>query len=100
MRERHREDREPVNTLVTFPLDGSDKPQVIAKGHDFYSTPRVSPDGARLAILAGADVNDPTPGRLMVAEAAGGGATIPGCWASAALVMQHKATAHEAPRVK
>ena len=31
-----------------------------------------SPDGARLALLAGADVNDPTPGRLMVAEASGG----------------------------
>ena len=31
-----------------------------------------SPDGARLALLAGADVNDPIPGRLMVVEAAGG----------------------------
>jgi dipeptidyl aminopeptidase/acylaminoacyl peptidase len=31
-----------------------------------------SPDGARLALLAGADVNDPTSGRLMVVEATGG----------------------------
>ncbi len=31
-----------------------------------------SPDGAKLALLAGIDVNDPIPGRLMVAEAAGG----------------------------
>jgi dipeptidyl aminopeptidase/acylaminoacyl peptidase len=31
-----------------------------------------SPDGARLALLAGIDVNDPIPGRLMVVEAAGG----------------------------
>ena len=31
-----------------------------------------SPDGQRLAIVAGADINDPTAGRLMVAPAAGG----------------------------
>ena len=31
-----------------------------------------SPDGARLALLAGVDVNDPIPGRLMVVEATGG----------------------------
>ena len=31
-----------------------------------------SPDGARLALLAGVDVNDPIPGRLMVVDAAGG----------------------------
>jgi dipeptidyl aminopeptidase/acylaminoacyl peptidase len=31
-----------------------------------------SPDGARLALLAGIDVNDPIPGRLMIVEAAGG----------------------------
>jgi dipeptidyl aminopeptidase/acylaminoacyl peptidase len=52
VRERHREGKEAVNTLVTFPLDGSEKPRVIAKGHDFYSSPRVSPDGTRLAWLS------------------------------------------------
>jgi dipeptidyl aminopeptidase/acylaminoacyl peptidase len=52
VRERHREDREAVNALVTFPLNGSAKPQVIAKGHDFYSSPRISPDGTRLAWLS------------------------------------------------
>jgi dipeptidyl aminopeptidase/acylaminoacyl peptidase len=31
-----------------------------------------SPDGARLALLAGVDVNDPIPGRLMVVAATGG----------------------------
>jgi len=31
-----------------------------------------SPDGANLAFLSGADVNDPSAGRLMVASAAGG----------------------------
>lgn len=52
VRERHRHGGEPQNTLVTFPLDGSDRPRVIAKGHDFYSSPRVSPDGTRLAWLS------------------------------------------------
>lgn len=52
VRERHRGGEEPVNTLVAFPLDGSDKPRVIAKGHDFYSSPRISPDGSRLAWLS------------------------------------------------
>jgi dipeptidyl aminopeptidase/acylaminoacyl peptidase len=62
VRERHKEDREPVNTLVTFPLDGSDKPRTIAKGHDFYSTPRVSPDGTRLAWLSWDHPNMPWDG--------------------------------------
>jgi dipeptidyl aminopeptidase/acylaminoacyl peptidase len=52
VRERHKANREPANTLVTFPLDGSDKPRLIAKGHDFYSSPRISPDGTRLAWLS------------------------------------------------
>jgi dipeptidyl aminopeptidase/acylaminoacyl peptidase len=33
---------------------------------------RWSPDGAHLAIVAGADINDPAPRRLLVAPAAGG----------------------------
>lgn len=52
VRERHRKGKEAANTLVTFPLDGSQKPRVIARGHDFYSSPRVSPDGTRLAWLS------------------------------------------------
>ena len=42
--------REPVNTLVAVPLHGAPSPGTpIASGYDFYSTPRLSPDGARLA---------------------------------------------------
>lgn len=44
--------REPVTTLVGIRLDaGEVAGDVIALGADFYSTPRVSPDGSRLAWL-------------------------------------------------
>jgi dipeptidyl aminopeptidase/acylaminoacyl peptidase len=51
-----REDRsvagtEPVNTLVTISLAASHDVTVIASGHDFYSTPRLSPDGTKLCWL-------------------------------------------------
>jgi len=50
VRERHAGpdvDEEPVNDLVTLPADGGD-PTVVAAGHDFYSFPRVAPEGDRL----------------------------------------------------
>ncbi|MGI9164878.1 MAG: S9 family peptidase [Pyrinomonadaceae bacterium] len=44
--------REAANTLVSIGLDGvNDSAQVLVSGNDFYSSPRVSPDGARLAWL-------------------------------------------------
>ena len=55
VRERHAEsDRsaDVVNELVALPTDGSSEPVVIASGRDFYSNPRVSPDGSRLCFLA------------------------------------------------
>jgi dipeptidyl aminopeptidase/acylaminoacyl peptidase len=52
VREVHSSDLEVLNALVAFPLDGSSSPQVIAEGHDFYSDPRVSPDGSRLTWLS------------------------------------------------
>jgi dipeptidyl aminopeptidase/acylaminoacyl peptidase len=46
-------DREPVTTVVSVPLDGdAHAGDVIASGYDFYSTPRLSPDGLQLAWLA------------------------------------------------
>lgn len=42
--------REAVTTLVGIPLDGGPV-AVLASGEDFYSTPRVSPDGTRLCWL-------------------------------------------------
>jgi dipeptidyl aminopeptidase/acylaminoacyl peptidase len=55
VRERHGESGRPqdvVNELVVVPTDGSAEPTVLAGGRDFYSTPRISPDGTRLAFLA------------------------------------------------
>jgi len=54
VREDHtREGHEPVNALVSIPLDGDPNAgHVIASGYDFYSTPRLSPDGSRLCWLS------------------------------------------------
>ena len=43
--------REAVTTLVGIPLDGG-ATHVLASGEDFYSTPRLSPDGASLCWLS------------------------------------------------
>ncbi len=52
VREDHRaEPAEPVNTLVAIDL-ASGAQQILAEGHDFYSTPRPSPDGRQLAWLS------------------------------------------------
>ncbi len=48
VRESHGEG-EAVNEIVSLPLDGSAEPQVLASGRDFYSFPRISPDGSWLA---------------------------------------------------
>jgi dipeptidyl aminopeptidase/acylaminoacyl peptidase len=48
VRESHLGD-EVVNELVAVPADGSGEPDVLATGRDFYSFPRISPDGERIA---------------------------------------------------
>ena len=54
VREDHSElDREPITTLVSIPLEGAPSAgDVIASGYDFYSTPRISPDGSRVIWLS------------------------------------------------
>src|SRR5829696_778660 len=50
VRERHED--EIVNELVSLPTDGSAEPEIIASGHDFFSSPAMSPDGSQLAYLS------------------------------------------------
>jgi dipeptidyl aminopeptidase/acylaminoacyl peptidase len=50
VRERH-DGGEVLNELVDLPLDGSSEPRILAGGRDFYASPRISPDGTRLAWL-------------------------------------------------
>ena len=45
------DDNEPVNSLVGISLDGTRHIQKLVSGNDFYSSPRISPDGSHLAWL-------------------------------------------------
>ena len=64
---------EPRNSIVAVRLDGGGV-ETIAAGHDFYSTPRVSRDGTRLAWLTWDHPLMPWDGsQLWVAEIVGDG---------------------------
>jgi dipeptidyl aminopeptidase/acylaminoacyl peptidase len=66
--------REAVNTLVSLDLSGAEAARVLVEGADFYSTPRLSPDGKRLAWLSWNHPNMPWMGtELWVAEFAANG---------------------------
>lgn len=50
VREDHSTGRdEAVNTIVSIDVSGEREPIVVASGNDFYSSPKLSPDGARIA---------------------------------------------------
>jgi dipeptidyl aminopeptidase/acylaminoacyl peptidase len=52
VREDHRmAGPQAANTLVSVGLEGVEEGRVLIGGNDFYSTPRLSPDGTRLAWL-------------------------------------------------
>lgn len=71
VREDHTaEGREPVNTLVAVKLEGdSQGGEVLVSGSDFYSSPRLSPDGRALIWLSWDHPNMPWDGtELWVAE--------------------------------
>jgi dipeptidyl aminopeptidase/acylaminoacyl peptidase len=73
VREDHTvEGQEAVNTIVSVSLNGDDLErggQVLVSGNNFYSTPRLSPDGARLAWLTWNHPNMPWDGtELWVAD--------------------------------
>lgn len=51
VREDHRAGGEPVNTLVAIDLKTSGEGTILFQGTDFISSPRLSPDGNRLAFV-------------------------------------------------
>ena len=62
VRENHTNvERQPINELVGIGLE-NDEERVLASGNDFYSSPRVSPDGRRLAWLTWNHPNMPWDG--------------------------------------
>ena len=63
--DRRHSEREPANSIVSISLQGTiDKgtEAVLVEGHDFYSSPRVSPDGQSLTWLAWNHPNMPWDG--------------------------------------
>ena len=62
VRERHETGREPFNELVSFPADGSAEPQVISSGHDFYASPRISPEATYISWMTWDHPNMPWDG--------------------------------------
>ncbi len=63
VQEDHRvPNREARNTLVSINLKGNNESQILVSGNDFYSSPRLSPDGSRLAWLTWNHPNMPWDG--------------------------------------
>jgi dipeptidyl aminopeptidase/acylaminoacyl peptidase len=62
-------EREAVNSIVAIDLNSNDAGRVLASGNDFYASPRLSPDGKRLAYLTWNHPNMPWDGcELWVCE--------------------------------
>ncbi len=76
VREDHTADGEPVNAIVAVDLGAASGPgHVLASGHDFFASPRLSPDGRWLAWLAWDHPNMPWNGtRLYLGKLAQDGA--------------------------
>lgn len=63
IREDHTaKDREAENTIVSVSLEGATSGEVLISGNDFYSNPRISPDGSQLAWLTWNHPNLPWDG--------------------------------------
>ena len=78
VRERH-EDEGVINEIVAMSSDGSAEPRVVVGGRDFFSNPRISPDGSRLAWLTWDLPWMPWDGcELWVAELAADGSVLEG----------------------
>ena len=67
VREDHTGAAQPVNAIVAVDLaqPGTASGHIIADGHDFFASPRLSPDGRRLAWLAWNHPNMPWNGTTL-----------------------------------
>ena len=74
VRERHRVKGEPTNDLVAVSTTGPGLLRILTSGHDFYSSPRFSPDGSKICWLSWDHPNMPWDGCVLwVAEFNGDG---------------------------
>jgi dipeptidyl aminopeptidase/acylaminoacyl peptidase len=78
VRERHVMGREAVNEIVGLPADGSALPHVIVTGLAFYSFPRLSPDGKKLAWTSWGHPRMPWDGTELWLAEMGAGAQLRG----------------------
>lgn len=72
VREDHRGDGEPDNTLVSIATDGSGH-QILWSGPDFVSSPRFSPNGERIAWVAWEHPNMPWDATMLLSAPFGDG---------------------------
>jgi dipeptidyl aminopeptidase/acylaminoacyl peptidase len=69
VREDHTGHGEAINTLVCVDLAGGETGKILVSGNDFYSSPRIGPDGSQLAWLTWSHPNMPWDGtELWVGE--------------------------------
>lgn len=69
VQEDHTDEQEVVNTLVSISLAGGEDVQVLISGNDFYSSPRLNPEGNQLCWITWNHPNMPWDGtELWVAE--------------------------------
>jgi acetyl esterase/lipase len=73
VREDHTGEGEAVNTVVAVALDdgGANPGQILLSGHDFFCSPRLSPDGKWLVALAWDHPNMPWNGTMLYLAAVG-----------------------------
>jgi dipeptidyl aminopeptidase/acylaminoacyl peptidase len=74
VREDHTGHGEAINTVVSIDLQAENAGKMLVSGNDFYSSPRLSPDGSRLAWLTWSHPNMPWDGtELWVSKLTGDG---------------------------
>lgn len=62
VREDHSGHGEAINTVLSLDLVGGGAGKVLVSGNDFYSSPRISPDGSRLSWVTWSHPNMPWDG--------------------------------------